>query len=119
MHNYVRTDIKARLLVKQDVNAIIARVLADADPELLKEAEALVAADIALLKVAIELRVSRKSAGLTQAQLADKSGVTQSEISRIEKGRYSPRLSTLFSLARALNKDFVITGAQDPVSKVA
>jgi DNA-binding XRE family transcriptional regulator len=105
--------------MKQDVNAIIAKIIDDADPELLKEAEAVVAADMALLKVAIELRASRKSAGLTQSQLAEKSGVTQSEISRIEKGRYSPRLATLFSLARALNKDFVITGTKDAVSKVA
>jgi len=105
--------------MKQDFHAINERIRASIDPVELARIEKDVAADVALLKIAIDLRITRREAGLTQAQLAEKSGITQAEISRIEKGRYSPRLVTFLRLARALKKDFVITGAQDAVSKVA
>jgi transcriptional regulator with XRE-family HTH domain len=45
----------------------------------------------------------RKIQGLTQAQLADKSGLLQSQISRIEHGKYNITYETLTTLAKALN----------------
>jgi len=45
----------------------------------------------------------RRRAGLTQAELAEASGVTDETISRIERGRYEPAVSTLFQLADALD----------------
>ena len=44
------------------------------------------------------LRLARKDAGLTQAQLAEKLGTRKSFISRIENGKADIRLSTLFRL---------------------
>jgi transcriptional regulator with XRE-family HTH domain len=44
----------------------------------------------------------RKRAGLTQRQLAIKSGIRQNTISAIECGVQEPRLSTLVELAKAL-----------------
>lgn len=99
--------------MKQNFEEISARVRATIDPETWKRVEAEVAGDFAILKIAIDIRKARQAAGFTQAQLAEETGITQSEISRIEKGRYSPRLSTLFTLARALKTDFVITGRGD------
>jgi transcriptional regulator with XRE-family HTH domain len=46
---------------------------------------------------------ARLRAGLTQAELAEASGVTDETISRIERGRYEPAVSTLFRLAEALD----------------
>lgn len=44
----------------------------------------------------------RKAKGLTQAQLAEKTGFSQSNIGRIETGRYSVGLDVLAKIADAL-----------------
>src|SRR5690242_10172336 len=44
---------------------------------------------------------ARRSAGLTQRQLAERSGVPQPTIARIESGRQMPRADTLDRLLRA------------------
>lgn len=57
------------------------------------------------------LKMLRQGAGLTQGQLAEKSGVSQSQISAIENGDYNVRVKTLALLADALNinmSDFFI-----------
>lgn len=48
------------------------------------------------------LRDARKRLGLTQEQVAERSGVHPTEVSRIEAGKRDPRVSTLLRLARAL-----------------
>ena len=105
--------------MKQDIQAILAKHRAAIDPEVLNRVESEVAADFAILKIANDVRKARRAAGYTQAQLAQETGITQSEISRIEKGRFSPRLASLFTLARALNTDFVIPGATFESARVA
>ncbi len=52
--------------------------------------------------VEIRLREVRKSVGLTQAQLAKKSGMAQGEISRIESSATMISLDVLDRLCRAL-----------------
>lgn len=47
------------------------------------------------------LRQARRRAGLTQRELAARTGVPQSTIARIESGRADPRVSTLDTLLRA------------------
>jgi predicted transcriptional regulator len=49
-----------------------------------------------------ELRRLRKSSGLTQKALAEKAGVSQSLIARIERKTVDPRLSTLKKILNAL-----------------
>ncbi|MDO9712540.1 helix-turn-helix domain-containing protein [Paracraurococcus lichenis] len=44
----------------------------------------------------------RKAAGLTQMELAAKSGVSQSNISALELTTWEPKLSTILALAEAL-----------------
>jgi DNA-binding XRE family transcriptional regulator len=44
----------------------------------------------------------RKAAKLTQVQLSQRSGVSQSHISQLEKGNLEPRLSTILALSWAL-----------------
>jgi DNA-binding XRE family transcriptional regulator len=48
------------------------------------------------------LRDLRESHSITQAQLADRMGVTQPALSRIEAGRHDPRLGTLQKYAEAV-----------------
>ncbi len=46
----------------------------------------------------------RQAAGLTQAQLAQKAGLLQSHISRLETGKHSPSHATISKIAKALGK---------------
>lgn len=45
---------------------------------------------------------------MTQAQLADATGVPQAEISRIENGNANPTIETVARLAAALDKKLVL-----------
>ena len=56
---------------------------------------------------------ARNAANLTQKQLAQRSGVSQSNISKIENGNYHPSLSTLKRIADALGKRLVVS-FEDP-----
>lgn len=47
------------------------------------------------------LKEARLAAGLTQARLADRLGVSQSEIARLEKRGANPRLGTLLDAIQA------------------
>ncbi len=51
-----------------------------------------------------ELRMLRKRAGLTQRELAERAGVSQSLIARIEAGKVDPRLSTYRKILNALKE---------------
>ena len=48
------------------------------------------------------IREQRRAAGITQAELAEKSGLLQSHISRLENGQYSATRITLVKIAKAL-----------------
>lgn len=50
------------------------------------------------------LRESRKNAGITQEELAKITGVHQTSISKIERGKREPRLGTTFRLANGVHK---------------
>jgi transcriptional regulator with XRE-family HTH domain len=49
------------------------------------------------------LRTLRARAGLTQQALAERAGLDKQAVSLIENGHQSPRLDTLWRLARALD----------------
>jgi len=51
---------------------------------------------------AARLKTLRKEKGLTQEELAHRSGLTLSQIARIETVRINATLSTVFALAKAL-----------------
>lgn len=58
------------------------------------------------------IRASRQRAGLTQAELAERMGVTQSVVARWERSAVEPRLSTLERICDAL--DGRLTVALEP-----
>lgn len=68
-----------------------------------------------IMRVAQEIRTMRTNAGLTQTQLAQRAGMSQPEISRLEAGvgTHGPGVETLNRLAMACDKEFVPT-IQDP-----
>jgi ribosome-binding protein aMBF1 (putative translation factor) len=59
----------------------------------------------------VELREKR---GLTQVQLADRSGVDQGDISRIERGSAFPNEKTLIRIAEALDADLALVARTGP-----
>lgn len=54
------------------------------------------------------LKAARMSRGITQDELAIRSGIAQSAISRIESGGQAPSLRTLVKLAYAMNSELDI-----------
>jgi DNA-binding XRE family transcriptional regulator len=69
----------------------------DADPEAARLAELF----------GRNLRDARAAARLTQAQLAERAGITQQYVSRVESGRQNLTLSTMTALARMVGRDVV------------
>jgi len=57
--------------------------------------------DVGSMKAASLLREARSAAGLSQAQLAQRAGVTQSVVSVYESGRRQPSVPTLAALIAA------------------
>ena len=51
---------------------------------------------------------ARKSAGITQKELSQKSGIAQGDISKLENGNANPSIKTLKRLAAALGKTLKI-----------
>ena len=56
-----------------------------------------------ILASAVAITKAREAAGLTQRELAERSGVPRSTIARIERG-YNTSIDTLSKIAFALNK---------------
>lgn len=69
------------------------------DPELRAEYEAL-EPEFAIVRAML---IARRDAGLTQTQLAARTGIDQSDISRIENGDANPSLNTLKRLAAGMD----------------
>jgi len=55
-----------------------------------------------LERFAANLRAAREQRGLSQEALAQVGGLHRTEISLLERGQREPRLSTIVTLARAL-----------------
>lgn len=53
--------------------------------------------------ITMSLVRARKEAGLTQAELSEKTGISQADISRLENGTRNPSLSLLNRIAEAVN----------------
>lgn len=68
------------------------------NPEFKKEYEAL-EPEFAIIQAMID---ARKNTGITQKQLAEKTGINQADISRLENGNANPSIRTLKKLAEGL-----------------
>ena len=57
---------------------------------------------IAVVKIGKNLRAKRVEKFMSQAELADASGLSEAHVGRIERNEVDPHLSTIRKLARAL-----------------
>ena len=64
--------------------------------------------------VGAELARARREAGLTQIELAARSGVQQAAISRVERGVGNPTLALVEALASCLGVRLKVTGEKLP-----
>lgn len=74
------------------------------NPEVKKEYDAL-KAEYAIIQSIID---ARKIAGITQKELAERTGINQADISKLENGNGNPSLRTLQRLAAGLGKTLKI-----------
>ena len=58
--------------------------------------------------VARQLKTLRKDQGMTQEQLAELVGTKESNISRLESGRYNPSLDFLIKVANGLGRQIQV-----------
>lgn len=77
------------------------------DPEVKKEYDALDPE----FQFVREMIKARHEAGLTQQELAERTGIQQANISRIENGNGNPSLATLTKIANGMGKKLIITFA--------
>lgn len=70
------------------------------DPDFRQEYEAL-QPEMDVIRALVDARIKQN---LTQAQLAERAGIRQSNISRIENGNCSPTVETLQQLAKGMGK---------------
>jgi predicted transcriptional regulator len=75
------------------------------NPEFAKEWER-IKPEYEVMKLLVEARTEQ---GLTQKELAERTGIRQPNISRLERGQCSPTLDTLSALARGLGKELKVT----------
>ena len=61
------------------------------------------------IRLAFEIKALRERKGLSQRQLAELVGTTQSAIARLEGGRISPSLPTLDRIANALDAELTVS----------
>lgn len=75
------------------------------NPEFKKEWDAL-ETETQVMRTLIDARLA---AGMTQKQLSEKTGINQSNISKIERGTGNPSIATLERIASALGKKVSIS----------
>lgn len=75
------------------------------DPEFKKEWDAL-DTETQLMRAVLDARLE---AGMTQEQLSKKTGINQSNLSRIERGVGNPSMATIERIAAALGKKVSIS----------
>ena len=76
------------------------------DPEVRAEYEAL-EPEFSIMQAMID---ARKSSGMTQKQLSEKTGIAQADISKLESGSANPSLRTLQRLAAGMGMRIKIQG---------
>ncbi len=61
------------------------------------------------IRLAMEIHELREKRGLSQRELAERLGTTQSAVARLEAGNVSPSLPTLDKVAEALAVELVVS----------
>lgn len=91
-----------------DFQSFLDRTLTQIDVQTIKEEEKILYEYDIYMEIREIVITARDKSGLTQKQLAEKSGLTQSNISNIEKGVTRPTIDSLKKIADATGKRLVI-----------
>lgn len=67
------------------------------------------------MDIAFEIETARRSAGLTQAELAERAGTSQATVSAYEAGRKTPSAETFARLLAASGSRLDVRAARSPV----
>lgn len=102
VRTYFSSQLKNSIIVMRTLDNALAEQMKR--PNFKKEYEAL-EAEFAIVQAIIN---ARKHSGLTQGQLAEKTGIAQSDISKLENGNSNPSLRTLQRLASGINMQLKI-----------
>ncbi|TDP80907.1 Xre family transcriptional regulator [Halanaerobium saccharolyticum] len=73
---------------------------------------------ILISKISADLIRLRLDQNMTQTDLAEKSGLKQSAIARLESEEVLPKLSTLLKLAKALDANINLNPNQESIIKI-
>jgi transcriptional regulator with XRE-family HTH domain len=73
---------------------------------------------ILISKISADLIRLRLEQNMTQTDLAEKSGLKQSAIARLESEEVLPKLSTLLKLAKALDANINLNPNQESIIKI-
>lgn len=73
---------------------------------------------ILISKISADLIRLRLDENMTQTELAEKSGLKQSAIARLESEEVLPKLSTLLKLAKALDANINLNPNQESIIKI-
>ncbi|MCG1008458.1 helix-turn-helix transcriptional regulator [Salinicoccus sp. ID82-1] len=65
--------------------------------------------DQKIIELITQLESERKRLKMTQKEVADLSGITQGQLSRIENLESLPSFGTINKIARALNKELILS----------
>lgn len=71
--------------------------------EIYRSGEQVGTADVLKVGIASSVRNARCQVGLSQKELAERTGINQADISRIERGLANPSINTLKRIAIALD----------------
>ena len=94
-------DTRAVLTLATDKKITVTSAFV-AQKSLLRRAYTVLNADVDGVKLGKRIRELRLAAGLTQAELARRTGIHRPNIARVEAGRHTPSLETLARLAQAI-----------------
>ena len=104
-----------------DYEAVKGSLLAEASPSELQAYQRARDAAMVRTNIAETIYLLRKRKGLSQKQLAQRAGMSQTAISALESGSRMPRLVTLAKIAESLEATFEIhlRGDSHPTSAMA
>ena len=61
-----------------------------------------------MVAIGLQLREARRRLGFTQEALGKRLRISQAHLSDIEKGKVTPRLSSVIEIARALDQELIL-----------
>lgn len=83
-----------------------------------KEITALDSAELKTLEIVAQLVQRRLELKLTQSELANKTGLKQAAIARLESEKAIPRLDTLEKVTQALNLELALVKEDNSIYKI-